>query len=292
MIIQDSCLRYAPAELGIDCVITDPPFSAHVHESVLSTRTGGAEPRKRDLGFAHLGDDLRNYIAACAAAAKRWSVIFCDHEGAHKWREAMAVAKVEYIRYMPWVRWSQPQISGDRPPTGSEAVLHFHAEDEPDADSIVHFHAAKRGKPVKKHWNGSGGLTHYDARCLRGVGKHPTEKPLDLMLTIVSAFSDPGDAVYDPCCGAGTTILAARLLDRIGVGIELDERWAKFAAARETAPLCKRDRDRAAEWVEKTVAEAQTVPRPEAEDALGWPTYRRALARIADAERVRKVLEP
>jgi DNA modification methylase len=37
----------------------------------------------------------------------------------------------------------------------------------------------------------------------------------------VKAFSDPGDVVFDPFLGSGTTIAAAHVLDRTGYGVEI-----------------------------------------------------------------------
>jgi DNA modification methylase len=51
---------------------------------------------------------------------------------------------------------------------------------------------------------------------------HPTEKPTDALRPLVSAFSKPGDMVLDPFCGSGSTLVAARELDRNFFGIELD----------------------------------------------------------------------
>lgn len=63
-------------------------------------------------------------------------------------------------------------------------------------------------------------------------GKHPCEKPAALMQHIVQASSRPGDAVLDCFAGTGSTLLAARLLGRPCVGIEIDERYAEIAARR------------------------------------------------------------
>lgn len=51
----------------------------------------------------------------------------------------------------------------------------------------------------------------------RRVGEgvnHPTQKPLKLCAKFVHASSNVGDVVFDPFCGSGTTLLAAKLLDR------------------------------------------------------------------------------
>ncbi|MDE2863284.1 MAG: DNA methyltransferase, partial [Chloroflexota bacterium] len=51
---------------------------------------------------------------------------------------------------------------------------------------------------------------------------YPTQKPVKLLERIVEASSNPGDLVLDPFCGCGTTIAAARKLNRRWVGIDID----------------------------------------------------------------------
>jgi DNA modification methylase len=61
---------------------------------------------------------------------------------------------------------------------------------------------------------------------------HPAPMPLDLALPLVELVSAPGEYVLDPFAGSGTTLLAARALGRIGVGVELDRTYALEAAER------------------------------------------------------------
>ena len=50
---------------------------------------------------------------------------------------------------------------------------------------------------------------------------YPTEKPLPLLERIIKASSNPGDVVFDPFCGCGTTIHAAQNLGRRWIGIDV-----------------------------------------------------------------------
>lgn len=61
---------------------------------------------------------------------------------------------------------------------------------------------------------------------------HWTPKPIKLMKKLVDAFSKPGEMVMDPYCGTGTTCLAAHLLDRKYLGIDIKEKFVKAARER------------------------------------------------------------
>ncbi len=50
---------------------------------------------------------------------------------------------------------------------------------------------------------------------------YPTQKPLALLERIISSSSNPGDVVFDPFCGCGTTLDAAEKLGRQWVGIDI-----------------------------------------------------------------------
>jgi site-specific DNA-methyltransferase (adenine-specific) len=67
-------------------------------------------------------------------------------------------------------------------------------------------------------------------------GKHPAEKPLALMQHIIAASTRPGALVLDPFCGSGTTLDAARQLDRHYIGGDMDAHWCRVARARLARP--------------------------------------------------------
>lgn len=66
-------------------------------------------------------------------------------------------------------------------------------------------------------------------------GKHPTQKPLELMLRLIAASTQPGDNILDPFCGSGTTGVAAKILGRNFSGIELDATFYRLAKRRTSA---------------------------------------------------------
>lgn len=61
---------------------------------------------------------------------------------------------------------------------------------------------------------------------------HPCPKPMDTMRHIVALACQRGGTVYDPFCGSGTTLRAAKDLGRKAIGIEIEERYCEIAAKR------------------------------------------------------------
>lgn len=98
--------------------------------------------------------------------------------------------------------------------------------------------------PWKPSWEtifvlGHGFAGHRDEGVLRGHlivswesgGRvHPTEKPLSLMVALLSKC--PAGAIVDPFCGSGPTLRAAKDLGRAAVGIEIGERNCELSAKR------------------------------------------------------------
>lgn len=53
-----------------------------------------------------------------------------------------------------------------------------------------------------------------------GKGRHPTQKPVSLFEYLISTYSNPGEVVFDPFMGSGTTAVAALAVGRQYVGFE------------------------------------------------------------------------
>ncbi len=61
------------------------------------------------------------------------------------------------------------------------------------------------------------------ARSCHGRADHPTQKPLDILGPLIEYSCPPGGLVLDPFAGAGSTLVAARMLGRRAIGIEISE---------------------------------------------------------------------
>lgn len=56
---------------------------------------------------------------------------------------------------------------------------------------------------------------------------HPTQKPVKLLETLISVFTDEGEVVIDPCAGSGTTLLAAANCNRRAYGFEIKKDFCR-----------------------------------------------------------------
>lgn len=68
-------------------------------------------------------------------------------------------------------------------------------------------------------------------------GSHPTQKPLKLLTHFIEILSNPGDLVVDPFMGSGSTGVAARLLGRDFIGVEMNEEYFEIAKRRNKETL-------------------------------------------------------
>ncbi|UCE47801.1 MAG: site-specific DNA-methyltransferase [Phycisphaerales bacterium] len=65
-------------------------------------------------------------------------------------------------------------------------------------------------------------------------GWHPCQMPESLLKRIIAASSNPGDCVLDPFSGSGTTAVAACMLGRNYVGIEISQQYVDNSKKRLT----------------------------------------------------------
>jgi DNA modification methylase len=93
----------------------------------------------------------------------------------------------------------------------------------------------KRANPIGKMpddvWNQD---TRVCGTFKEREGWHPCQMPESLLKRIIAASSNPGDCVLDPFSGSGTTAVAACVLGRNYVGIEMSQQYVDKASQRLT----------------------------------------------------------
>lgn len=61
---------------------------------------------------------------------------------------------------------------------------------------------------------------------------HPCQKPLKITSWIISQYKIPKCLILDPFMGSGTTLVAAKQLNRKAIGIEIEEKYCEIAVKR------------------------------------------------------------
>jgi len=210
------CREVLP-ELAVDHIISDPPYEAVMQKrwGVLSAQAPSSHVQHADLGFDAIDEIRDDVTAAIVKASGGWAILFCMAEGVRAWRDAIETAGAKYKRAMVWVKPdAMPQFNGQGPSVGHEMMV-----------------AAWCGTGHSR-WNGGGKPGTFTFTKNTVGAEHPTQKPLPLMLELVSLFSFPNDMVCDPFMGSGTTGVACAQMGRSFIGIEQNERWFDLACKR------------------------------------------------------------
>lgn len=90
----------------------------------------------------------------------------------------------------------------------------------------------KNGVPLSDVWN----IPLLNPKAKERVG-YPTQKPISLLRRIIEISTNEGDLVLDPYCGSGTTCVAAKLLNRKYIGIDISEDAIALAQGRIDNPI-------------------------------------------------------
>ncbi len=232
---------------GCDAVIVDAPYSERTHaghdDGALDAKRGadmaarlvarggktrghraslrpartvagyGVNPR-RAIDYGAWSDaDVATFVAMWAPLTRGWLVSITDHVLARAWEAALLEADRYTFAPLPlYSPGSRVRLSGDGP---SSWTCHV----------VV---ARPRSREFFQWGTLPGGYVCSPERCMPVVGG----KPLAAMRDIVRDYTRPGDLVVDPCCGAGTTLLAARLEGRRAIGGDAMEEHAQLAAER------------------------------------------------------------
>lgn len=198
----------ALATQSVAHVISDAPYSAQTHDGARTLWRKGARwrtPGKQEAASKIAIDfdplESARWFLEGLRIARRWVMSFCELEQLGEYRD---VAGNAWVRAQVWHRTDgTPQLSGDRPAQGAEGIATAHG-------------------PERIRWNcrGRRGVWVYGVE--RDDRRHPTQKPLDLMLDLIESFTDPDDVVVDPFMGSATTGAACYRLGRRFIGIERD----------------------------------------------------------------------
>lgn len=91
---------------------------------------------------------------------------------------------------------------------------------------------AKKGVPLSDVWE----IPFLNPKAKERVG-YPTQKPVLLLRRIIELTTAPGDVVLDPFCGSGTTLVAAEMLEREAIGIDIADAAIELTRQRLASPI-------------------------------------------------------
>lgn len=238
-----STMRTVLADKSVDMVLTDPPYSQHVHANLGKERRNDGHQVRDALTFPPITEaDIADLAVEFVRICKGWIIIFTDFYMSATWGAAIEAAGGSWIRTGQWVKTSpMPQMTGDRPACGAEDIVIAHAV----------------GKSMV--WNGGGHAAIW--RGPRDRGEHPNQKPAWLIQALLGSFAPPGGLVLDPFLGSGTTAFAALQNQRIAGEVVVEtscKECAKKRAEEWQPPLPQNLRVLGVEidsiWVEKAIA--------------------------------------
>ena len=98
-----------------------------------------------------------------------------------------------------------------------------------DGNSIAN--GGKKGVPLSDVWD----IPYLNPKAKERTG-YPTQKPLLLLERIIRIATNEGNWVLDPFCGSGTTLVAAKLLGRNAIGIDISDDAIELTRGRLERP--------------------------------------------------------
>ena len=195
-------------------MITDPPYGVN-YEPGWRKERGLAE----DLATGKvLNDDRADWRDAWALFPGEVAYVWCASLKSHKVAESLLACGFDLRSQIIWDKTRLVIGRGD-----------YHWQHEPA------WNAVRKGG--KGHWTGDRKQTTvWQIAHRKSETGHGTQKPVECMRRPIENNSSPGQAVYEPFSGSGTTIIAAEMTGRSCHAIELDpayvdvavERWQAF----------------------------------------------------------------
>jgi site-specific DNA-methyltransferase (adenine-specific) len=256
---------------SVDLVYADPPFFTRKTHSLVT------RDRAKTFQFSDEWESLADYIEFLRFRVKEFrrvlkaggSLFFhCDTNASHHIRclldEVFGATMFRSEIIWHYRRWSNSQrnpmpshqtiffytktgvyqyhqlFEDYSPSTNIDQILQRRGRDEhgkavyarDSAGKVIH-DGHKRGVPVADVWD----IPLLNPKAKERAG-YPTQKPILLLERIIRLVTSPGEFVLDPFTGSGTTLVAAELLGRNSLGIDVAAEAVQLAAQRLERP-CK-----------------------------------------------------
>lgn len=198
-----------------DLLVTDPPYG---------------------VGFEYAEHDDKDTEANACLVAK----VFGLHKGVGKvWTPGRANLARDLTRFGEakvciWTMGFAMARSGLGGASTWEPILVADPQEAPEADGMT-FQPVLVLKPKTRHLPTD--VFHYPTERVEIDGQalnklHPCPKPVALYQHLIQCFSEPGDTIFEPFCGSGTTLLAAHLSGRKCRAIEMTPSYCDLIVRR------------------------------------------------------------
>lgn len=198
---------------SVHLVVTDPPYGVAYQSN---TRTDK---------FAKIANDLPEDRAAVREIVEHCVRVVRQNRHIYSFgpSDVLSGLKVSEITELVWDK--NTPASGDlsSPWSKNHEYIQF--------CTSKFRHAGQTGKEGLPNRLRKGSVLTFTRPTGRKV-RHPTEKPVGLLRELVESSSKQGEIVIDPFAGVGSTAVAATLLGRRCISVELDEGYAQIALER------------------------------------------------------------
>lgn len=225
-----------PSE-SVDLVFADPPY--FLSNGGVTCRSGRMSkvdkgPWDRSAGVSKDFEFHCRWLAECQRVLRPNGTIWVSgtRHNIFSIGYAMQMLGFKLLNDIVWYKRNPPPNLSCRYFTHSTEILIWAARDERSRHYFNYSLMKKynRGKQMQSMW-----AILPPRACEKQCGKHPTQKPLELLERIILASSRPGDIILDPFCGSGTTGVAAVRHGRRFIGIELDPEYTSLTVRRYLA---------------------------------------------------------
>jgi modification methylase len=226
---------------SIDLVFADPPYNLQLLGDLKRPDDSHVDAVTDDwdkfASFSAYDDFTRAWLLQCRRVMKPNATLWVIGSYHNIFRVGTILQDLGYwvLNDVIWRKTNpMPNFRGRRFTNAHETLI-WAARESGAKGYTFNYEALKAGNEdiqVRSDWTLP--LCTGEERLKGKDGKkiHPTQKPEALLARAILAASRPGDLVFDPFCGTGTTGAVAKRLGRRFIGIERDSTYAKAAAER------------------------------------------------------------
>lgn len=231
----DSIELLSQFEFKFDMIFADPPyFLSNGGISVQSGKIVCVDKGEWDKGKTaeQIVSFNREWLRLCRDKLKENGTIWISGTYHSIFSVAGLLTELGYkiLNVVTWAKTNPPPNISCRYFTFSTEFIIW-ARKSSKVPHYYNYHLMKQinaGKQMTDIWR-----LPAIARWEKSCGKHPTQKPLSVLVRIILASTQKGAWILDPFTGSSTTGIAANLLERRFLGIDKEEEFLLMSKARK-----------------------------------------------------------